>query len=61
MFPYADKAEDYWTGYFTSRPNAKKQVRDGQGLLHATSKYFALKAINATVHEDDLQAMLDTK
>ena len=23
MFPYADQAEDYWTGYFSSRPNAK--------------------------------------
>lgn len=29
MFPYADNPEDYWTGYFTSRPGAKKQVRDG--------------------------------
>jgi hypothetical protein len=24
MFPYADIAEDYWTGYFTSRANSKK-------------------------------------
>ena len=29
MFPYADKADDYWTGYFTSRPNTKKFIRDG--------------------------------
>ncbi len=24
MFPYADQPEDYWTGYFTSRADAKK-------------------------------------
>lgn len=23
MFPYADQADDYWTGYFTSRANSK--------------------------------------
>ena len=27
MFPYADQNEDYWTGYFTSRADAKKQDR----------------------------------
>lgn len=29
MFPYADKPEDYWTGYFSSRAGAKWQVREG--------------------------------
>lgn len=24
MFPYADQPQDYWTGYFTSRADAKK-------------------------------------
>jgi hypothetical protein len=27
MFPYADQRDDYWTGYFTSRADAKKQTR----------------------------------
>ena len=29
MFPYADFPGDFWTGYFTSRANAKGQVRQG--------------------------------
>ena len=29
MFPYAYSEDEYWTGYFTSRPGAKSQVRLG--------------------------------
>jgi hypothetical protein len=29
MFPYSDNPQDYWSGYFSSRQAAKKQVRDG--------------------------------
>jgi lysosomal alpha-mannosidase len=38
MFPYADQAEDFWSGYFSSRANAKKQVRDAQAALHGSQK-----------------------
>jgi hypothetical protein len=41
MFPYADIAEDYWTGYFTSRATSKGYIRDGQASLHAANKLFA--------------------
>ena len=41
MFPYADQKEDYWTGFFTSRANAKSEVRFGQADLHASNKIFA--------------------
>jgi hypothetical protein len=27
LFPYADGPDSWWTGYFTSRPNAKAYVR----------------------------------
>ena len=29
MFPYSDRDENYWTGYFSSRANSKSQVRMG--------------------------------
>lgn len=50
MFPYADRPEDYWTGYFSSRAGAKWQVREGQAFQHASNWLYSLKAIdvNAT-------------
>lgn len=46
MFPYADGDKDYWTGYFTSRANSKKQVRDGSSNLHAFSKVASMKVLD---------------
>ncbi len=51
MFPYADNEYDYWTGYFTSRPNSKLQVRTGQANLHASNKMHALRLLD--VSSDD--------
>lgn len=58
MFPYADQPNDYWTGYFTSRANSKKQARDGQANLHASSKLYALKALNQSTTDADIKEML---
>ena len=35
IFPLADAAHDYWSGYFTSRPALKRQVRFATNLLFA--------------------------
>lgn len=36
FFPYADHANGYWTGYFTSRPALKRYVRKLSALLLVT-------------------------
>jgi hypothetical protein len=61
MFPYADYQDDFWTGYFSSRPNSKKQVRDGQASLHAASKVFSLSAIFENATDVDIVHAVDTK
>jgi alpha-mannosidase len=35
IFPLADDSHNYWSGYFTSRPALKRQVRFATNLLHA--------------------------
>lgn len=37
LFPYCDATDSCWTGYFTSRPNAKSYVRTGSHNFHASS------------------------
>lgn len=42
MFPLSDKRHQYWTGYFTSRPALKRQVRAASGLLNAARQIEVL-------------------
>ena len=46
MFPYADQKDDYWTGYFTSRADAKKQDRQTASIFHASSKILSQKLLD---------------
>ncbi|KAI3942980.1 hypothetical protein MKW98_005492 [Papaver atlanticum] len=40
FFPYADLANSYWTGYFTSRPALKRYVRVLSGYYLVSSVYY---------------------
>lgn len=61
MFPYADSDVSYWTGYFTSRANDKKYIRDASHTLHSSNKLFALAGIKQTTSDADVQQMVDAK
>ena len=40
-FPYNDWSNDYWTGFFSSRPTKKKQTRDFGANMRASQKLFS--------------------
>lgn len=61
MFPYADQQEDYWSGYFTSRANAKSQVRFGQANLHSSNKLYSMKAMNQNTTDEEIAQILEAK
>ncbi|OWF50816.1 alpha-mannosidase 2-like isoform X2 [Mizuhopecten yessoensis] len=42
FFPYSDKNNAYWTGYFTTRPFDKKLSRDVQANLRAAEMLYVL-------------------
>lgn len=41
FFPYADFGHAYWTGYFTSRPNSKRYIRQATAYLQAARQVEA--------------------
>lgn len=45
-FPYADNEKSYWTGYFTSHANDKGFIRTISSSMHASTKLYALKAVD---------------
>ena len=36
----------FWSGYYTSRPSFKKQIKDVSALFYSQSKLFARKVID---------------
>ena len=46
MFPYADSPLTYWSGYFSSRANAKDYIRRASRNLHASNKLYTMAVIN---------------
>mmetsp|Transcript_14834 Transcript_14834/g.23007 ORF Transcript_14834/g.23007 Transcript_14834/m.23007 type:complete len:115 (+) Transcript_14834:1197-1541(+) len=61
MFPYSDEKNDFWSGFFTSRPTMKKQVKDGSANFHASSKLFAQRVINQQVSDHEVTEILEAK
>lgn len=61
MFPYADKPEDYWTGFFTSRANSKSQIRGAQANFHASNKLYAMKVLDQATSAVQIEQILDAK
>lgn len=61
MFPYADRDNEYWTGYFTSRANSKGQARDGSANLHAANKLLAMKVLDQAASDATVNQALQAQ
>jgi lysosomal alpha-mannosidase len=61
IFPYADNEAAYWTGYFTSRANDKKYIRDAGHTLHGSNKMFAMSSIDQHTTSAEVDQMINAK
>jgi hypothetical protein len=57
MFPYISGAHDSWTGYFTSRANAKSYFRRASSQFSASSQIFSKNLSTEVLNQT--YAMLD--
>ena len=48
IFPLGDNPHNYWTGYFTSRPALKRQVRFSTNLLMAARQLELVANLSAS-------------
>jgi lysosomal alpha-mannosidase len=58
MFPYSDEKNDYWSGYFSSRPSSKVQVKQGSANLHAANLIFAQQVLNPATPDEEVTQIL---
>ena len=48
IFPLGDGGHSYWSGYFTSRPALKRQVRMASNLLNAARQLEVLSGVTTS-------------
>lgn len=52
VWNYADGGDDWWTGYFSSRPNAKSYVRYGSRQLHASDQLRTQALLDVNISDE---------
>lgn len=50
-FPYAQKKNMYWSGFYTTRPQFKKLIRGTSARFHASLAQSSLQVLKANNNE----------
>ena len=59
MFPLRSGVnEAFWTGYFTSRPTSKDNIRRVASLYHSSGKFFAVEALKSGIDKSNITSMI---
>lgn len=60
-FPYGSIDYEMWTGFYSSRPAAKKMTKDASAILNAENLLFSQRVLQDDVSEDEINDILKQK
>lgn len=60
-FPYGSNDYEMWTGYFSSRPAAKKMTKDASSIINAENLLFSQRVLQEDVSEKEVADILKQK
>jgi hypothetical protein len=61
FLPYQDKQGNVMSGYFSSRPDFKKEVKTTSSINHIENKLFARRVLNLKVSDSEIEDILKSK
>jgi lysosomal alpha-mannosidase len=61
LFPLEGDPASYWTGYFSSRANAKSFIRAGSSHLSASNELYSWAALNGELKDETLETVMNAK
>ena len=62
LLPYVEpNQEEVWSGYFSSRPQVKKNIKDTSAMIHAQNKVFAQQVLRSDIKDSEVAAILKSK
>ena len=61
LMQYSDGSNEVFTGYYTSRPGLKKNVKVASALLHAQNKLFSMEVLRQEATDAQIDQLLAAK
>ena len=59
FYPYIEGENSVWSGFFSSRPDLKKQIKDASAVEHAQNKFLAQRVLKSDVTDQEVKEILD--
>jgi|TARA_B110001450_G_C17392889_1_gene388436 hypothetical protein len=58
--PYMEKP-DWWTGFYSSRPDSKKFIHDFSSMTNGENKIFSQMMIKKNVSDETVKSIIEAK
>jgi len=59
--PFSESNNEVFSGFFSSKPSLKKQVKDASALFKAQNRYFATKMLDNNATDAEIKDILSAK